>query len=137
MPALTDGLAGTLTGAEPALPPGGFDLLLTSLAALANDEGTACFLTLAGGPPSPAFLAAVAAVDDAGALVGLPPFYPDPAPHVSFAWAPGGSAAALADAVAGMEDAAIPAWTLPITRIVCRVGKWGVVVWRARGGGRD
>lgn len=139
VPALTDGLAATLTEAV-GLPAAGFGLALAALAALENDDGTQCFLAAApvrGGDGSPslaAFTATVAAVDAAGALVGLPPFYRHPAPHVSFAWAPGGSAAALRAAVADTPWPG-PAWDLPVRRVACRVGKRVVTVWRSSSGG--
>lgn len=148
VPALTDGLAATLTEA-PGLPRAGFALRLAALAVLENDERTQCFLAAAPAPaPAPddgagddedddddpaayaAFRAAVAAVDAAGALVGVPPFYERPSPHVSFAWAPGASAAALREAVAGCSWPG-PPWVVPCRRIACRVGKRAVVVWRS------
>ena len=138
VPALIDGLAATLAGAA-GLPSAGFELGLPALAVLENDDGTRCFLAAAGGgggpapPAHAAFRAAVAAVDAAGALVGLPPYYARPAPHVSFAWAPGAAAAALRGAVAACEWRPRPPWTAPVRCIACRVGKRVVVVWRASG----
>lgn len=140
VPTLTDGLAATLTEA-PGLPRAGFQLRLATLVALVNDDATQCFLAAAAAEPDgagdpaayAAFGAAIAAVDAAGALVGVPPFYDRPSPHVSFAWAPGGSAAALRAEVERLAWTG-PPWVVPVRRIACRVGKRVVVVWRSATG---
>jgi hypothetical protein len=148
VPALVDGLVATLTEAstgasssasESSLPAFGFDVDLAGPpVVLVNEEGTQCFLAAAcpaAGCP-PAFRAAVRAADAAGALVGLPPFYPDPLPHVSFAWAPAASAPDLrreVEAWWGAGDARLAPWRLGVRAVAVKAGKRVAVVWRARG----
>ena len=123
---------------------------LRGLVALANEQRATTFLALGSQrasspshPSSGAVAALVRAVDAAAALSGMPPLRrrheSEFVPHVSLGWVSGDEAARVGEAAAkaegeggGGEGRVLRELSVPIERVVCRVGKLEHVVWRAR-----
>ncbi|KAI8472937.1 MAG: hypothetical protein J3K34DRAFT_194965 [Monoraphidium minutum] len=105
-------------------------LTLRGVRAFVNDERTRTFAALAVERGAPEVAALVRAVDAAFGEHGLPPFYEDPQPHASFAWALGDHGAALAAALAAAPPPHEPL-AAAVAQVVCRVGRRESVVWSA------
>ena len=77
-----------------------FSITFKGLEVFENDEGTRCFVAfpLSGGLQS--VLQLISSVDEAFRALGLPEYYSDPRPHLTFAWAEGALAPALRSAAA-------------------------------------
>ena len=145
------GFAASTTGPGPG---SGQAVSLRGLAALANDRRATTFLALGSQrasspsyPSSRAVSALVRAVDAAAALAGMPPLRrrheSEFVPHVSLGWVPGDEASKVAEAAAGVEreeeeeeeeggKGILLSLSVPVERVVCRVGKREHVVWQAR-----
>ena len=122
---------------------------LRGLAALANEHRATTFFVLGSQrascpsyPSSRAVAALVRAVDAAASLSGMPPLRKphesEFIPHVSLGWVAGdeaervGEAAAKEEREGGEEERVLHELSVPIERVVCRVGKIEHVVWQAR-----
>ena len=118
-----ESLLAALRKALRRLPP--LALSFGAAAAFPNDDRTRAFLVLEADAASrPPLLALIAAVDRAFATHGLPPFYPDPRPHVSVAWVLGdGSRPQLAAAALDAGARPVPGMRLRPPGVVCKVGQ--------------
>lgn len=124
---------------------------LRGLAALANERRATTFLALGSQlasspsyPSSRAVRGLVRAVDAAAALAGMPPLRrrheSELVPHVSLGWVAGDEAGRVGEAAASVEQeekeekgkGVLRELSVPVKRVVCRVGKREHVVWQAR-----
>ncbi|KIZ06656.1 hypothetical protein MNEG_1289 [Monoraphidium neglectum] len=117
-----------LRGAAPRPRSGG--LRLRGVRAFVNDEGTRTFAALCVEEGAAEVCALVRAVDAAFEEHGLSPFYEDPQPHASFAWALGDHGAALQRALSAAPPDHAPL-EVPLAQVVCRTGRRETVVWSA------
>ena len=153
-----EALRACLTAEDAEFSPSGSgsSISLLGLATLANERRATTFLALGGhGVSSPSYpsssraavSALVRAVDAAAALAGMPPLRrrheSEFVPHVSLGWVPGDEASKVAEAAAGVEreeeeeeeeggKGILLSLSVPVERVVCRVGKREHVVWQAR-----
>ena len=153
-----EALRACLTAEEAEFSPSGSgsSISLLGLATLANERRATTFLALGGhGVSSPSYpsssraagSALGRAVDAAAALAGMPPLRrrheSEFVPHVSLGWVPGDEASKVAEAAAGVEreeeeeeeeggKGILLSLSVPVERVVCRVGKREHVVWQAR-----
>ena len=97
--ALLGALSRELQGGATAVG-GPFSLTFKGLEVFENDEGTRCFVAFALSSGLRSVLQLISSVDEAFRALGLLEYYPDPRPHLSFAWAEGAMAPALRHAAA-------------------------------------
>ena len=101
--ALLGALSRKLQGGATAVG-GPFSLTFKGLEVFENDEGTRCFVAFALSGGLRSVLHLISSVDEAFRELGLPEYYPEPRPHLSFAWAEGALAPALRRAAASASS---------------------------------
>jgi len=106
---------------------GGFPMSFSGLEVLANDSGARVFLGLALRQGRGHVLEFIRKTDAVFADHGLPAFYEDPRPHLSFAWAAGEAEAPLRAAAASIEE--LPEVSTHALAVECRVGHVAHRVW--------
>eukprot|EP00727_Mastigamoeba_balamuthi_P009324 m51a1_g5013 hypothetical protein (259) ;mRNA; f:263747-264869 len=119
----TEAFARDVGAAVRAAGVGAFEAEFTTCCVMANDDGSRSFVCLRAERNRHKIAALIACVDRVMAMYGKQPYYENPVPHVSVAWA-------LGDGLKKAEEALSRlAWRRPesvalIDKVTCKIGKW-------------